>query len=556
MEAATFGNFLVEKGALSASALVRARASESATDVSFAQLLADLGLIGQSELKDSFLEYFNLSDYSPEQFPDKALDLPLSSTFLKAHKLLPVEAGDKQITIATADPTNGWPIEALTFALGNEPKLVIADEGEIKAAIDQLYFGQDESAEDDVVEALSYDVSRLQELASDAPVIRYVDRLIDRAVGLGASDIHLEPVEQGIVVRLRIDGLLSHTDVPDKGQEAAVLSRVKILAGLDIAERRLPQDGRLRQTVRGREMDFRVSTTPTLYGESIVLRLLDRGKLPMGLEDLGFNTDLLAPIDAAIMRPEGIVLVTGPTGSGKTTTLYAALRKRHTADVKILTIEDPVEYALDGINQVTVETKIGRTFAAALRSFLRQDPDIIMVGEIRDRETAEIAAQAAQTGHLVLSTLHTADAAGAFARLKDMGLPAYLIAPTITAVISQRLVRRLCDTCKSPVHFSQRDLLEAGLTEFDQTSDEGIEGFNPVGCGACRSTGYAGRAVIAEVLIVSDDIRALVMGDADTGEIKRAARVAGMRTMLEDGMKLVSDGKTSLQEILRVTRDG
>jgi len=546
----SFGDFLVEEGCLTPTALTRAHASHGSADISFARLLKDLGLIGQNDLKKSLLDFFDLSEISSNDFPSSPIETPLNPSFLKLHNILPVSVDDGVTVIATADPTDAWCTDALTFALGSPPKLVIADEADIKTATSSLFFESDSEQGDQAREVYVDDVTRLQELASDAPVIRYVDALIDEAVGMSASDIHLEPLERGIAVRLRIDGILSHVSEPARGSEAAVMSRIKILAGLDIAERRLPQDGRLRQTVRGREMDFRVSTTPTLHGESIVLRLLDHGKLPLGLADLGFSEDLLTPIEAAIARPEGIVLVTGPTGSGKTTSLYAALRKRHQPDVKILTVEDPVEYALDGINQVAVEPKIGRTFAAALRSFLRQDPDIIMVGEIRDCETAEVAAQAAQTGHLVLSTLHTNDASSAFARLKDMGLPSYLIAPTISAIIGQRLVRTLCDSCKSPAYHSPADLADAGVSDSKE-----IDGFYPVGCPACRDTGYAGRAVIAEVLVVDDTIRSLVMSDAGSDAIKKAARAADMITMLEDGIKLVRAGRSSLSEILRVTRD-
>ncbi|MBP7327422.1 MAG: Flp pilus assembly complex ATPase component TadA, partial [Alicycliphilus sp.] len=395
-------------------------------------------------------------------------------------------------------------------------------------------------------------VEHLRDLASEAPVIRLVNTIIGRVIELRASDIHLEPFDDGLHVRYRIDGVLHPGEVVPAAQGAAVSSRVKLLAHLDIAERRLPQDGRIKTRVKGRELDLRVSTVPTVHGESVVMRVLDRASVRLSLEDMGFEKDTLARFNQLIHRPHGILLVTGPTGSGKTTTLYAALAKLDSVSQKIITVEDPVEYQLEGINQIQVHSQINLTFANALRSILRQDPDIIMIGEMRDGETAQIAVQSSLTGHLVLSTLHTNTAASAVVRMQDMGVERYLITSTVNGVLAQRLVRRLCPHCKTPVQPDPALLQSSGLGRF-------LSGGAPVyearGCDHCRGTGYQGRTAIHELLVVDEAMRSAILQGLDASALQSIAVKAGMYTLYDDGLRKVAAGVTSLDEVLRATQD-
>ncbi|MBP6705758.1 MAG: Flp pilus assembly complex ATPase component TadA, partial [Achromobacter sp.] len=395
-------------------------------------------------------------------------------------------------------------------------------------------------------------VEHLRDLASEAPVIREVNAIIGRVIELRASDIHLEPFDDGLHVRYRVDGVLHPGDVVPAGQGAAVSSRVKLLAHLDIAERRLPQDGRIKTRVKGRELDLRVSTVPTVYGESVVMRVLDRASVRFSLEDMGFERDTLTRFNQLIQRPHGILLVTGPTGSGKTTTLYAALAKLDSASQKIITVEDPVEYQLEGINQIQVHTQINLTFANALRSILRQDPDIIMIGEMRDGETAQIAVQSSLTGHLVLSTLHTNTAASAVVRMQDMGVERYLITSTVNGVLAQRLVRRLCSHCKAPV-LPAPELLESSGLGRVLTAGQPI--YEARGCEHCRGTGYQGRTGIHELLVVDEAMRSAILQGLDASALHAIATRAGMHSLYEDGLRKVAAGVTSLDELLRVTQD-
>jgi general secretion pathway protein E len=396
------------------------------------------------------------------------------------------------------------------------------------------------------------DVERLRDMSSDAPIIRLVNGTIARAVEARASDIHFEPAERSLRVRFRVDGILQDIETLPERMSAPLTSRIKIMAKLNIAERRLAQDGRIRFAVRGQEIDFRVSTMPTLHGESVVLRILDRGSLKLDFAALGFDDDVLADYLPILQRPHGILLVTGPTGSGKTTTLYTSLSALDRDELKILTIEDPIEYQLEGINQTQVKPQIGLTFAGALRAFLRQDPDVIMVGEIRDLETAEIAVQAALTGHMILSTLHTNDAASAVTRLLDMGVENYLITSTVNAVLAQRLVRTLCPHCREPYEAGPELIKSYG---FEPIEGHAIRLFHPGGCPACRGTGFQGRTTITELLLVSDAIRELILSRAEAQEIQRVAIAEGMRTMFADGMRKALAGATTLEEVIRVTRE-
>jgi general secretion pathway protein E len=397
------------------------------------------------------------------------------------------------------------------------------------------------------------DINRLRDLASEAPVIRLVNSIIGRAVETGASDIHIEPFERALKVRYRIDGVLRDMQSPPNNLRAAVISRVKLMANLNIAETRLPQDGRIRLVNRGKEIDLRISSVPTMHGESVVLRILDKSGVDLGFDTLGFGDTTLPRYLDILNRPHGIVLVTGPTGSGKTTTLYTSLLHLNNGEKKILTVEDPVEYQLDGVNQLQVKTQIGLTFAGALRSFLRQDPDIIMIGEIRDIETAEIAVQAALTGHKVLSTVHTNDAASTITRLLDMGVEDFLLTSTINGITAQRLVRMVCGHCREPIEVLPEIVEQFALEQY--TGGDKVTLHQGRGCEHCGGTGYRGRTSILEVLDMTDPIRSLVLRRAESQEIRRAAIEQGMKTMHQDGLAKALSGTTTLDEVLRVTHE-
>jgi general secretion pathway protein E len=455
-----------------------------------------------------------------------------------------------------ADPFDDQTKRAIKFVTGLDVKPYPAIPADIEAALDRLYSahaGGKTTIDVESNDINEIDLDRLKDLASDAPVIRLVNQLISTAVEIRASDIHIEPTDGGIRVRYRIDGVLREMPSPQATLRAAIISRVKIMAKLDIAERRLAQDGRIRLPVRGRDIDLRVSTIPSVHGESVVLRILDRGQLKLEFEALGFDRTLLDKYLGVLKRPHGILLVTGPTGSGKTTTLYTSLSVLNATETKILTVEDPVEYMLPGINQLQVKPQIGLTFATALRSFLRQDPDILMIGEIRDLETAQIAVQAALTGHLVLSTVHTNDSASAVTRLLDMGLEDYLLTSTINGIAAQRLVRTICAACKTPYEPSPELLRQMGLPVAVEGSRTIL--YRPSGCAACSSTGFKGRTMIVELLVVSDPIRRLILKHAEAQEIRQLAVEEGMRSMYLHGMSKVLAGTTTFEEVVRAVRD-
>jgi general secretion pathway protein E len=446
--------------------------------------------------------------------------------------------------------SNRNPIEALAFSTRLNVIEKVATRSAILAALEAQYpldASTTAASNGGLVAANDDDeIDRLRDLASDAPIIRLVQRLINQAVEERASDIHLEPGERSLMVRFRADGVLREIESQPKAVASAIVSRIKVMASLNIAERRLPQDGRIRVAVHGKDVDFRVATSPTVHGESCVLRILDRQDVQLDFTSLGFDAALVETLRGAIARPFGIVLVTGPTGSGKTTTLYAALTELNRPERKILTVEDPVEYLIPGINQLPVKPQIGLTFAHALRSFLRQDPDVLMVGEIRDKETAEIAIQAALTGHLLLSTLHTNTAAAAITRLLDMGIDDYLITSTLHVVLGQRLVRRLCPACREPYEPSPEVLRRFAI-------ECAGPWYRAVGCGSCEGTGYRKRTTLIEALPMTDAVRAKVLAGADAHAIEALALEEGMRSMLRHGLERVMAGDTSLEEILRVT---
>lgn len=484
----------------------------------------------------------------------------LSIRFMQQSLFIPLELNNGLLKIAIADTSDFQTIEALKFAYGFDIEVIQGREEDISESIDRLYGAGSQTIETIIEEAGkgvyeiavdgSEDVSHLRDMASEAPIIRLVNRLILNAVESRASDIHFEPFEDEFKVRFRIDGVLHDAENPPKRLQAAITSRVKIMAKLDIAERRLPQDGRIKLKIADKEIDFRVSTLPTVYGESLVMRILDRGTLILDLERLGFPADIYGKYETMISQPYGMILVTGPTGSGKTSTLYTTLAKINSGETKIIALEDPVEYQLHGINQVQVNPKIGLTFSNGLRSIVRQDPDIILVGEIRDKDTAEIAIQSALTGHLLFSTLHTNDAAGAITRLLDMGVENFLLSSTLLGVLAQRLVRVICPECKTRIEPDPK------LLRTMNHSDEELRDvvfYAGKGCDNCRHTGFRGRMAIFEFLQIDDEIRQEIVKKSSTEKIRQIAVEKGMLTLRQDGWRKVKEGITTIPDVLRVT---
>lgn len=546
-------DLVLEKGLAPPETLARARLVQAETGERLDSVLTRLGLVSEQALADAIARATGLPIVGPRDYPDAAIAPGAVSTrFLRDAKAVPLSESSAGIRVAMVDPLDPYPATALAFAFGRAVQPVVARSSDLEAALDRLYgttaheVAVDTAAEEE-------DLERLKDLASDAPVIRAVNRLITRAVEARASDIHVEPAEEALGVRFRVDGAMRDETPLPASMKASFVSRVKVMAGLNIAEKRLPQDGRLRMAVRGHEIDLRVAISPTIHGESVVLRLLDRSNLKLDFDSLGFDAVTKAVWDEVLHRPHGIVLVTGPTGSGKTTTLYASLAVLNEATRKILTIEDPIEYRLAGVNQTQVQPGIGLSFAAALRSFLRQDPDVMMVGEIRDLETAQVAVQAALTGHTILSTLHTNTAPSAVTRLLDMGVEPFLITSTVNAVLAQRLVRRLCPTCREPYAPTFAELTTLGV---DPAQHRAKTLYHARGCEACGQTGFKGRVAILELLLMDEAIGRLVLDRAEAREVGRAATRAGMRSMLVDGLMKAEAGETTVEEVLRVTREG
>ncbi|QTA89203.1 type II secretion system ATPase GspE [Desulfonema magnum] len=484
----------------------------------------------------------------------------LSKKFMKQSKFVPLELENNTLRIAISEPEDVYTIDALKFAYSLNIEAYKGKTEDIIEAIERLYGAGSQSIETIIEEAGKdiyeiaaegeTDADHLRDLASEAPIIRLVNRLILNAVDQTASDIHFEPFENEFKVRYRIDGVLHDAESPPARLQAAVISRVKIMSKLDIAERRLPQDGRIKLRIGDREIDFRVSTVPTLFGESLVMRILDRETLILDFEKLGFSHDVLSQYAELTSQPYGMILVTGPTGSGKTSTLYTTLAKINSSQNKIITLEDPVEYQMRGINQIQVNSKIGLTFANGLRSIVRQDPDIILVGEIRDRETAEIAIQSALTGHLLFSTLHTNDATGAITRLLDMGVENFLLSSTLLGILAQRLVRVICPRCKTEIRPDEKLLRSMKLGPGEVSK---IRFFSGEGCEECRYTGFKGRTAIFEYLSIDEDIRREIIEHSTAEKIKKTALKKGMMTLRQDGWRKVKEGVTTIPEVLRVT---
>ena len=550
---------LVEGGQCDVRTIERGRRVAEESGQRLDMVLIQLGLVTERGLAGAYANLLSAQLASPARYPEAPL-FPerLTPRFLRSSRALPVALEGGALVIATADPLDEFAPIAIAAATGRRVILEIAVPIELDAAFDRLYpdaaapgGGADETASE-ASRPSEDDAERLKDLASEAPVIRLVNQIISRAVETQASDIHLEPFEDRLRVRYRYDGVLHEVDGPPPRLIAAVTSRIKIMARLDIAERRLPQDGRIKLAVRGTEIDFRVSTIPSLYGETVVLRVLDRSTVAFDYGRLGLPPAVITRLNAALDLPNGIVLVTGPTGSGKTTTLYTGLLALNAVTRKIVTVEDPIEFQLTGINQIQVKPQIGLSFASLLRSILRQDPDVIMVGEIRDIETAQIAVQAALTGHLVLSTVHTNSAAATITRLRDMGLEDYLMTAVLRGVLAQRLVRRLCPQCCEEADVPPELVDRFGLKR--RAGGGTVRLWHPVGCAQCRNTGYRGRQAIAEFLQPDAAIERLIFGRADHAEIERQAVAAGMVTMFDAGLDAALAGTTTIEEVVRSIR--
>ena len=559
-QAAELCRLMVEQGRLREEDLNRARAYRDQHGGNLLTLLVRLGLVSERDLARAQSELLNIELISDKDYPEDAPQIDdISVRYMKQQHLVPIRCDEQQIEVVMADPHDRFALKALCMACGRKVVPKVGVTSEIDNAIER-YFGGGKSAMGQIAESLGSegggddeeDVEHLRDLASEAPVIRLVNLILQRAVESRASDIHIEPFESRLKVRYRSDGVLQEVEAPPSRSTAAVISRVKIMAKLNIAERRLPQDGRIMHRVGGKELDLRVSTVPTAHGESVVMRILDREAVVLDFGSLGFAEDSRKTFIKALEMPHGIILVTGPTGSGKTTTLYTALSQLNTPERKIITVEDPIEYQIEGINQIQAKPAIGLDFAGALRSIVRQDPDVIMIGEMRDLETAKIAIQSALTGHLVLSTLHTNDAAGGITRMLDMGVEDYLLTSTVNAIMAQRLVRRLDPESREPYEVLPEVVQELGLHKL--TDADPIMMYHPGSSETCP-TGYRGRTGIHEVLILTEDIRRMIMKHATSGEIEQFARSKGMRTMYEDGLIKALKGETSAEEVLRVTQE-
>ena len=552
------GEILVADGVTTPEMITAALNRMQTTGERLGEALVALGAVTKDDVLKALAVQNNLPYLFRGELPSP---LPvvknLSPKYLRQYVVCPIAVEGGLLTVATADPLNPMIVDDLRQSTGLDVRIVVSPGEGILEAIDRTYDGAATPLQR-IVEGLEEergpegeeDVNHLRDMAFEAPVIRLVNLLVENAIAAEASDIHIEPFEDTLRVRYRIDGILFDQESPPRRLRDAVTSRIKLMAEMNIAERRLPQDGRIRVSLHGRRVDIRVSTIPTVHGESIVMRLLDRASVFLPLEKLGFGSDTLKHFEALIQRPHGILLVTGPTGSGKTTTLYAALEKINSPDRKILTVEDPVEYQLKGVNQIPVKPKIGLSFATGLRHIVRQDPDVILVGEIRDLETVDIAIQAALTGHMVFSTLHTNDAPGAIPRLQDMGAEPYLIASVLEGVLAQRLVRRICQVCRAPETPSAADIEALGVE-----APPGVTLYRGLGCDECRNTGYRGRTAIYELFTITEDVRSLILRRASSREIRRLAVEAGMTTLRMDGWSRACEGVTTVEEVLRVTQE-
>jgi general secretion pathway protein E len=551
---------LIASGRLDEQAADRAQRLRAGSDERLEQILTKLGLVQEKDVAEAISIELGLPLVSPGEFPDAPVLESASPKFLRQAQVLPLKDLPERLVLAVADPFNDYPVRSLALLTGKAIEIRVATPSDVELAHERLYGGEKGSLGqivDEIEQAdeggPDEDVDRLRDLASEEPVIRLVNLLIARAVESRASDIHIEPFQNRLAVRYRVDGVLREGATPPVRLRAAIVSRIKIMAKLNIAERRLPQDGRIRIAIRGRDYDLRIATVPTLHGEGVTMRILDRSSLVEDFTTLGFREDTLKRYLGLLDQPQGILLVTGPTGSGKTTTLYTSLLRLNTPEKKIFTVEDPIEYQLEGVNQVQVKAQIKLTFAEILRTLLRHNPDVIMIGEMRDFETAQVAIQAALTGHLVLSTLHTNNAASSVTRLLDMKVDDYLVTSTVNGVMAQRLVRRLCEACRRPRQLLPEMVERMGLAPLMNGKEPTL--YDVGGCELCHGSGYRGQMAVIEVLAMSDALRRLVLNHAEAREIHRVAIEEGMRTMYQDGLLKALEGTTTIEEVLRVTRD-
>lgn len=557
-----FAALLVREGLVEPSAVARARRAADAATERLDIVLVKLGLVSEADMCSAYAAYCELPVVQAGDIPlQPILSEHLKLPFLKASRTLPLVRRDTSILLAVVDPFDEEAPRAISYLLGTRVELAVIAPADIEKAFRKLYSDQTADAPPDEQGALArsladgneIDVERLRDIANEAPIIRLVNQIIAGAVERGASDIHIDPGRDAVAVRFRLDGFLQQERLVASTLRAALTTRIKIMAKLDIAERRLPQDGRLKTAVRGTEIDVRVATLPTAFGESVVMRILDRSRVELDFVKLGLTGRLQTDLRRLMALPNGIVLVTGPTGSGKTTTLYTALSELNRPELKLFSVEDPIEYQLNGISQIQIQPQIGLDFPAALRSILRQDPDIIMIGEIRDLETARIAVQASLTGHLVFSTLHTNSAVAAVTRLIDIGIERYLLVSTLAGVMAQRLVRKLCPHCARP---AGRNGKAVGFPTVPDGIEIDVSGAREaVGCEVCHGTGYLGRTSIAELLVIDDDMReAIGRRNEDQKALTSLARRAGFQSLFENGLTRVAEGQTTIEEVLRVSR--
>ncbi len=563
MEDKSLGAILLETTGLTEAQLEQALVAHREKGIKLGEALVQLKFLRSEDILKALSIQLGLpyeNRINTDEIPSDILSsLPIN--YAKKNEVLPLRKDGSTIIVAVADPSNFYVLDDLRTVYNCEIRPVIASSYEIVNAINTVY-NRASGAGDEAISELDESAGEINtdfnepvdllDATDEAPIIRLVNALMFRSVKQKASDIHVEPFEKELVIRFRVDGVLYDIMSPPKRAQNSIISRIKIMAGLNIAEKRLPQDGRIRIKIAGKDIDIRVSTIPTAFGESVVMRLLDKSAVLLDLNSLGLQGKQLDWMNELIGKSHGIILVTGPTGSGKTTTLYAALSKINTKDIKIITIEDPVEYQIAGINQVQVNPKIELTFAAGLRAFLRQDPDVIMVGEIRDRETAEIAVQAALTGHLVISTLHTNDAPATVTRLIDMGIEPFLVSSSIIGIVAQRLIRTVCHDCAKKYTPTAEELTKIGLTPEDL---KGRQLYKAVGCPNCLETGYSGRRAIYEFMLMNDVIRAEIMKGSDASTIKKVASAEGMTTLMGDAANKVMQGMTTVEEVLRVIQE-
>jgi len=564
-EATVIAELVRERNLATPEQLVEVRAEHERTGKRWSQIIVDFGLMSEADLLYAVAEHLNLEVVNLEDvnIPAEVLRL-MHGPVARMHGAIPLSLSGNVVRVAVLDPFNPQLVEEISFVLGKDVQLVVAPPKQIEAAVARFYAEESESIKDILVDMESQlgqshltdvathasSAAELEQLAGQAPIVRFVNLILFQAIQDRASDIHFEPFEDEFKIRYRVDGALYEMAPPPRHLALSVISRIKVMSNLNIAERRLPQDGRIQISIAGRPVDLRVSTLPTQFGESVVLRVLDRTVVNLELDSLGFPPDIYERLSQLIRVPNGIVIVTGPTGSGKTTTLYSCLKRINTVDLKLLTAEDPVEYDLEGIMQVPINEGIGLTFGRALRSFLRQDPDVIMVGEMRDLETAQIAIQASLTGHLVFTTLHTNDAPGAITRMIDMGVEPFLISSTLEAVLAQRLVRTICKKCRVAYEPTEAILTELGLSQADVAGQPFYYG---KGCVDCNETGYKGRKGLFELLTLSEPIRELVNLRAPAGVIRARSLELGSHTLRENGIRNILDGTTSVEEVLKYT---